>query len=93
MEVAIHGTGQPGADGVKDAAWIKKRAVANNQLVAALQQDLDAGEAEAIALALEAGADAPLMDERLGRDTARHFGNSLHRTDRRSHRSEASRVY
>ena len=34
----------------------------------------DAGEAEAIALALEAHAELLLMDERLGRDTARHLG-------------------
>jgi hypothetical protein len=39
-----------------------------------LRQDLDAGEAEAIALAVEIEADWLLMDERLGRETARHFG-------------------
>jgi predicted nucleic acid-binding protein len=74
LEVVIHGAGLPGADEVKNAAWIKKKAVSNIQLVAALQQELDAGEAEAVALALEAGADALLMDERLGRETARHLG-------------------
>jgi len=74
LEVVIHGVGQPGANEVKDAEWIKKKAVSNTQLVAALQQELDAGEAEAIALALEAGADLLLMDERLGRETARHLG-------------------
>ena len=40
----------------------------------ALRQDLDAGEAEAIALAVEVEADLLLMDERLGRETARHLG-------------------
>lgn len=40
----------------------------------ALQQELDAGEAEAIALAMEIGTALLLMDERLGRDTARHLG-------------------
>lgn len=74
LEVVIHGAGQPGADEVKSAGWIGKKAVANTQLVVALQQELDAGEAEAIALALEAGADLLLMDERLGRETARHLG-------------------
>jgi predicted nucleic acid-binding protein len=39
-----------------------------------LQQELDAGEAEAIALAVEMDDVLLLMDERLGRDTARHFG-------------------
>jgi len=37
-------------------------------------QDLDAGEAEAIALALETEAELLLMDEHLGRETARHLG-------------------
>ena len=39
-----------------------------------LQQELDAGEAEAIALAVEIDDAWLFMDERLGRDTARHFG-------------------
>ena len=46
----------------------------NRQLVRALQQELDAGEAEAIALALETGAELLLMDEHLGRETAHHLG-------------------
>jgi predicted nucleic acid-binding protein len=74
QEVVVEGVGQPGASDVEAAAWIERRAVANRELVRALQQELDAGEAEAIALALEIGAELLLMDERLGRETARHLG-------------------
>ncbi|RLD99964.1 MAG: DUF3368 domain-containing protein [Aquificota bacterium] len=73
-EVVIKGAGQPGVDEIKAAAWIEVRPVTNRQLVHALRQDLDAGESEAIALALEIGAELLLMDERLGRETAHHFG-------------------
>jgi hypothetical protein len=73
-EVVIAGAGQPGAEEVRAASWIKTRDVVNEHLVRALRQDLDAGEAEAIALALEVEADLLLMDERLGRETAQHLG-------------------
>ena len=73
-EVVIKGAGQPGAEEVRAASWIKTCDVVNEHLVRALRQDLDAGEAEAIALALEVEADLLLMDERLGRETAQHLG-------------------
>jgi len=73
-EVAVRGVGQAGVEEIKSAAWIKTAAVSNDELVRALQRDLDAGEAEAIALALEKKADLLLMDERLGRDAAQYFG-------------------
>ena len=73
-EVVVQGAGQPGAEEVSSAPWIRRSAVTNTQLVWALQQDLDAGEAEAIVLALETKAELLLMDERLGRETARHMG-------------------
>ncbi|MBP7865762.1 MAG: DUF3368 domain-containing protein [Acidobacteria bacterium] len=73
-EVVVEGAGQPGAEDVGSAPWIRRKAVTNQQLVHALEQDLDAGEAEAIALALETGAELLLMDERLGRETANHLG-------------------
>ena len=73
-EVVVQGRGQPGAHEVETADWIRVAPVANHALVLALRQELDAGEAEAIALALETGADMLLMDEHLGRETALHMG-------------------
>ncbi len=72
-EVVVDGVGQPGADEVNEAVWIKRRGVSNRQLVLALGQDLDDGEAEAIALTVELKASLLIIDERFGRDTARHF--------------------
>ena len=74
QEVVIEGMGQPGADEVKAAIWIKTQTVTNTTLVSALRQELDAGEAEAIALTLETEAEMLLMDERVGREVARHLG-------------------
>ena len=73
-EVVIEGVGQPGADEVKAASWIKTQSVTNTPLVHALRQELDAGEAEAIVLTLETQAELLLMDERVGREVARHLG-------------------
>jgi hypothetical protein len=73
-EVVIEGEGQSGADEIKTATWVKTQPVTNRQLVQALRQELDAGEAKAIVLALETEAELLLMDERLGRETARHLG-------------------
>ena len=73
-EVVVQGAGQPGAEEVSSAPWVRHSVVVNAQLVWALRQDLDAGEAEAIVLALETKAELLLMDERLGRETARHMG-------------------
>ena len=50
------------------------RSATNRALVQSLRQDLDAGEAEAIALAMEMNADLLLIDERVGRESAQHLG-------------------
>lgn len=73
-ETVLDGRGQPGSSEVEEAPWIKMDSVTNSQLVQVLEQDLDAGEAEAIALALEKEAALLLMDEHLGRQTARYLG-------------------
>ena len=72
-EVVVAGQGQPGANAIREAAWVETRAVANRDLVRALRQDLDEGEAEAIALAVEMESVLLLMDEKHGRETADHF--------------------
>jgi predicted nucleic acid-binding protein len=73
-EVVVQGAGQPGAEEVQRAQWTRLVQVVNVTLVQALRQELDAGEAEAIVLALELKAELLLMDEQLGRDIARHMG-------------------
>lgn len=56
-----------GAAEVQTFEWIQTRAVSDRTFVEALSSELDIGEAEAIALAVEIQADQVLMDERRGR--------------------------
>ncbi len=73
-EVVVRGEGRPGATEVGTAAWIERRTVTGRDFVALLGEDLGAGEAEAIGLALECRARLLLMDERLGRQRAERLG-------------------
>jgi uncharacterized protein len=57
----------PGAVEVQTFNWIQTCTVRDLSLVEALSNELDIGEAEAIALAVEIQADQVLMDERRGR--------------------------
>jgi uncharacterized protein len=59
--------------------WIQTQSLTNSQFADQLQQErgLDAGEAHAIALALELQADDLLIDERLGRQEAVRVGISI----------------
>lgn len=56
-----------GATEVQTLDWIQTRAISDRTLVEALNNELDIGEAEAIALAVEMRADQVLIDERRGR--------------------------
>lgn len=64
----------PGSQSVRDAikaGWIRIEEMKQDPLVRAMQRDLDKGEAEAIALAMQVNAEWVLMDERDGRKAAK----------------------
>jgi len=66
----------PGTVEVQTAGWIQVQRVSDNSLVTMLeeQQQLDEGESEAIALAIELNAELLLIDERRGRAEADRLG-------------------
>lgn len=76
-EMVNVGKSVPGATEVQTLPWIQTQAVADQQRVITIQEseeNIDLGEAEAIALALEVKADLLLMDERRGRIVATSYG-------------------
>ncbi len=73
-ELNAFGRPWPGRNEVAEADWIAQRSVQDKKVVAVLQRDLDRGEAETIALALEMEADLVLLDEREGRHMAQRLG-------------------
>lgn len=73
-EVVNAGKGRAGVIEVESADWIHCHEVSNSDLVAFLRISLDAGEAEAIALAKEIGADLVLLDDSDGRNVAESVG-------------------
>ena len=74
QELVVKGAHLPSAQQIERASWLSVRTVTNRELVLSLRQDLDAGEAEAIALAMEMNADLLLIDERIGRESAQYLG-------------------
>ncbi len=59
---------------VQSAAWLQIQPVQDQELVSALRNRVNLGEAEAIALAVEVKASRLLIDERLGRQSATDLG-------------------
>lgn len=68
---------QPTMLSLLENSWLEIRTPNNLQLLDKLNQMLDPGEAEAIALAVELNADRLLIDERLGRNVATLYSLNL----------------
>lgn len=71
-EIAVAGIDRPGSREIGDADWIRAQSVSNFEPVKHL--NLGDGETEAIALALELGADLLLLDEIKARREAKRLG-------------------
>ena len=78
-ELRRGGQDDPRTNEVLALDWVEVRQATNQSLVESLRSDrnLDRGEAEAIALALELKADELLIDERLGRREVSRLGLSI----------------
>lgn len=72
-EILRAGAEKPGIRELGAADWVTAYPVPDSLLVRALDGDLDRGEAESIALAIQLGADIVLLDERRGRSIAQRF--------------------
>lgn len=63
-----------GPDKLAELTFVEVRAVEPGMSLSRLLEELDRGESEALALALDLGADLVLMDERAGRSAAKREG-------------------
>ncbi|MCX7609579.1 MAG: DUF3368 domain-containing protein [Anaerolineales bacterium] len=76
-EVVESAEGRSGAEQVAGACWIEVKSVTDADLVTMLKTSLDAGEAEAIALAREQNMTIVLLDEKDARKMARKLSLSV----------------
>ena len=74
LQIDENRPGSPLIQAAIAAGWIQVQSVSSQPLVQLLMQSLDKGESEAIALAIELGADWTLLDEREGRKVAKSLG-------------------
>lgn len=73
-EVVIEGEGKKGTENVKRANWIKVIEVENSPFLQLLKKDIDEGEAETIAYAIQIKAALVLLDEEEAREIADFYG-------------------
>lgn len=69
-EIVIRGAGRPGSMEIKEAKWIKKINVSDQESVISLSNSLGLGESEAIVLAKEIKADLIILDDDKARKAA-----------------------
>lgn len=72
-ECITDGKGRPEVARIKQASWLRVVQVANQNLVTLLNAEIDRGEAEAIALALETQASLILLDDADAREKTRLY--------------------
>jgi hypothetical protein len=73
-----HAAGRAALIKARDDGWLRIQQVANTALIESLRLSaLDAGESEAIALAVELSSPLLLIDEKKGRAAARRLGLTL----------------
>ena len=72
-EITIRGKDKTGAIDIQSANWVIVKQCTNHDFVNSLLTDLDLGEAEAIALAIELGTTSVLIDESDGRAVALRY--------------------
>jgi predicted nucleic acid-binding protein len=76
-EVVTRGAGRPGTGEIAQAEWISRRAVRDRTAVDRLRSRVGQGEAEAIVLARELGADALILDDATARRVAEAEGQRV----------------
>jgi len=74
MECVVQGGNRPEVELIKNAKWIRVIEVEDTNLVKLLKAQIDEGESETIALALERGADVVLLDDYEAREKGKLFG-------------------
>ncbi len=76
-ECIVEGKERPEVVSIKNAVWLRVTPVTDQNLVKLLYSEIDRGEAEAIALALESQAALILFDDAEAREKARLYGLTI----------------